>query len=250
VNQKAVDMIRILKEGRFEEGYQRLEKWLSEEEQRFMEELTVNTATDLVSVAVLYCQFSSAEKKPWKAIPVLDRVRGALRFLKDFIADREVLASTLQTVGNHYAYAGFFPEAAEYFSMALQETTEENMAYELAASYLYYHIRSGELINGEVTSRMETRFGKRRAKEMIETARRENEESLLLDPVEHTPEFLKIRFEIEREVDADLSASVEENKATTAFCFSYWSTKKKLLYEKFQIRWKTPAEMNPNVRFG
>ena len=33
------------------------------------------------------------------------------------------------------------------------------------------------------------------------------------------------------------------------FCHRIWSTKKRILKEKYNIDWKTPAEMNPGVMF-
>ena len=33
------------------------------------------------------------------------------------------------------------------------------------------------------------------------------------------------------------------------FCHTYWAYKKKILKEKFNIDWKTPQELNHDVRF-
>lgn len=33
------------------------------------------------------------------------------------------------------------------------------------------------------------------------------------------------------------------------YCYVFWDCKKKLLKEKYNISWKTPAEMNKNTRF-
>ena len=52
---------------------------------RFMEDLTVNTATDYVGAVILYAKICSVIKKPWKSYNYLETSRGALRFLKDYL---------------------------------------------------------------------------------------------------------------------------------------------------------------------
>ena len=49
-----------------------------------------------------------------------------------------------------------------------------------------------------------------------------------------------------QEIDESLSANPDES---VPFCVNYWNEKKRILSEKFSIQWKSPIEMNPNIRF-
>ena len=78
---------------------------------RFMEELTVNTATDYVGAVILYAKICSVVKKPWMAYNHLETSRGALRFLRDFMTDSNTLAETYFSYAEAYARGSFLPEA-------------------------------------------------------------------------------------------------------------------------------------------
>ncbi len=67
---------------------------------------------------------------------------------------------------------------------------------------------------------------------------------LKYDPIEDTPEFLKI----EDELEALIEAKIGKNRFL-GFCFFYWSAKKEILKEKYGIDWKSPSELNPHVMF-
>jgi len=66
----------------------------------------------------------------------------------------------------------------------------------------------------------------------------------------------RVEIEIEHEiVFASIDIEVEEvlnnhpRKGDLGFCHIYWETKKEILFQKHGIAWRTPAELNPNVRF-
>lgn len=46
---------------------------------------------------------------------------------------------------------------------------------------------------------------------------------------------------------------VDENgkplEAVFRSCHTYWSIKKRLMKEKYNVDWKTPAELNPGIQF-
>jgi hypothetical protein len=57
-------------------------------------------------------------------------------------------------------------------------------------------------------------------------------------------------------LNAKIDAALEEAMANLAdvrrgrgFCHQLWPEQKRILREKYQIDWKTPAEMNPMVLF-
>ena len=38
-------------------------------------------------------------------------------------------------------------------------------------------------------------------------------------------------------------------KGQMGYCHAFWGAKKRILAEKYKIKWKTPAEMNPHCKF-
>ena len=65
------------------------------------------------------------------------------------------------------------------------------------------------------------------------------------DPVEDTPEYISIQFELE-----ELIAEKLKNRPRgLGYCHIYWSVKKHILKEKYNIDWRSPAEMNPGTCF-
>ena len=211
----------------------------------FMDALTVNTATDYVGSVILYARICAAVKKPWKAFPKLEAARGALRFMKDFMADGEMLAETYRSFAEAYAYGGYLPEAVSCFADSARFFENRSAALDAYSSALFYQARFGkELIEDE--SVFAEKFGDDALADAKKNADSEASAQILTDPVESTDVFLKNRFEIEKLTDELLRASVNPD---VPFCALYWNTKKNVLKKKFGIEWKTPAEMNPNVRF-
>ena len=67
---------------------------------------------------------------------------------------------------------------------------------------------------------------------------------LKYDPVEDTPEFQAIKDELE----AKIIAKIGENSGM-GYCYLYWETKRDILKKDYGIEWKSPALLNPKVRF-
>ena len=68
--------------------------------------------------------------------------------------------------------------------------------------------------------------------------------TLKVDPVQATPEWEKVIYDIEKEVDEQL----KDEPRGMGFCHSYWSTKRAVL-ARHGIEWKSPSAMNPRVMF-
>ena len=217
---------------------------IDEMQGKFIEELTVNTATDYVGIVILYSKISAMMKKPWKAFPKLEAARGALRFLKDFMSDSDILGETYCSFGEAYAYGAFLPEAVSCFADAARYFDSEEKALDALSSAFFYQERIGKKVPDDL-SFAEEKFGKDKIGELKKNAREEVKAQILTDPVESTDDFLKIRFELEEITDELLS----ENREEGPFCALYWNTKKSVLKDKFGIEWKSPADMNPNIRF-
>ena len=68
---------------------------------------------------------------------------------------------------------------------------------------------------------------------------------LLTDPVEWTERWEEVIDEAE-----DLCAErLEKYPRGMGFCFALWHAKAEVLRERFGIEWRSPAVMNPHVRF-
>lgn len=67
---------------------------------------------------------------------------------------------------------------------------------------------------------------------------------LKADPVQMSPEWEEVIYDVEREVDEKL----KDETRGMGFCFGYWSAKRAAL-EKRGIQWRSPASMNPRVMF-
>lgn len=67
------------------------------------------------------------------------------------------------------------------------------------------------------------------------------------DPIENTPQFLKVVEEVNAEVTTALKEQGLEKKL--GYIHQFWALKKKILKEKYDIDWKSPREMNPQVIF-
>lgn len=67
---------------------------------------------------------------------------------------------------------------------------------------------------------------------------------LMFDPVERTPRWEEIIYEVEKKCDKRLKGEPRG----MGFCFGYWSVKRAVL-SKYDISWRSPAVMNPGVMF-
>ncbi len=211
----------------------------------FMEKLTVNTATDYVGGVILYAQICSAMKKPWKAFPILEASRGALRFLRDFMADSQTLAEIYNSFGDAYAYGTYFPEAVICYSEAARYFQSLEKANAALSSAFFYQARFGKELLTDLSFAQE-KFGIKRLDEIKNASVAEVEGQILTDPIESSEVYLKIRFDVEEKTDKILS---QKNLEGIPYCVLYWHTKKEVLKEDFGIDWKTPEEMNPHIRF-
>lgn len=67
---------------------------------------------------------------------------------------------------------------------------------------------------------------------------------LLFDPVERTPRWEEVWYDVEEECDRMMKG----HPRGMGFCFGFWAAQRQVL-KKYGIVWKSPAEMNPRVLF-
>lgn len=65
------------------------------------------------------------------------------------------------------------------------------------------------------------------------------------DSIEDSPKYKAVIKDVEKELEELL----KDKPRGTGFCHIYWYEKRRILKEKYGINWKSPAIMNPRVRF-
>ncbi len=245
MNTKIEKILSMVQKEEYKIALEECDSFVSENMNLFMENLTVNTATDFVGSVLLYGKICALYKKPWKCIPKMDSALGALRFLEDFMSDRNVLSETFHSVAEIYASSGFLPEAAKYYYKEACYANAGETFEKALAEMFFYEARFGKEIKYDL-SLLKGKISDDEVKEIKKSSVAEAENMILTDPVENTDSFLAARYEVEDAVDLALEKSSDD---TTPFCQKYWCEKKRILKERFSIEWRSPAEMNPNIRF-
>jgi hypothetical protein len=65
------------------------------------------------------------------------------------------------------------------------------------------------------------------------------------DKIEDNPKY-RTQIEVaEKEAEEECKAI----KGKMGYCHVYWGTKKRILKEKYGIKWKSPAELNKHTKF-
>ena len=64
------------------------------------------------------------------------------------------------------------------------------------------------------------------------------------DLVELTYKYYSIEKELEELIEKEIGKG-----GYLGFCHLYWKTKKRILKEKYNIDWKSPAELNPHILY-
>lgn len=71
------------------------------------------------------------------------------------------------------------------------------------------------------------------------------EKGLRNDPVEYTRRWEDIYYDVEDALEERFANAPRQ----MGFCFHFWSAKAELLKDKYNISWRSPAQMNPHVMF-
>lgn len=245
MNQTVDEIFRVLEKEDYFTALTLCADLIDHFQSRFMEDLTVNTATDYVGAVILYARISSAVKKPWMAFPFLESARGALRFLRDFMTDSDTLAESCFSFAEAYARGMFFPEAVTCFADAARYFTSNDKIKESFSNALFYQSRFGKKIIEDQTFAID-KLGKEVVSSLQREAKADADSLILTDPIESSDAFLRVRYDVEKLTDEILSKKKDEG---IPFCILYWKTKKSVLKEKFSLVWKSPADLNPNIRF-
>lgn len=246
MNQIVENILAAYKSKEWKRASSSCEEYISACKLSFMENLTADTATNFAGSVILFAQICAGEHKPWKAIPKLEDARGCLRFMEDFIQDREVFASTLYSFATSYEMAGFAPEALQYYRKVAEHTSDFELLENAAYSAYFFSLREHGEIESSLKKAVETKIGKETSLKLVAEAKEALSKLPKFDPIEQSEAFLKIRYDLETRIDQELSLLSDD----TPFFVRYWECKKRILLKEFGLTWKTPAECNPNMRFS
>jgi hypothetical protein len=114
-----------------------------------------------------------------------------------------------------------------------------------AYSIITCALNTAEGVTPEIEAMLQKDLGGENYASVCEEAREAKEAEPVFDPVELTPEYLAIRFELEEKIDEAL----EHERGYYDYCKEYWMAKRMLLRSEYGIRWKSPATLNPNEEF-
>lgn len=67
------------------------------------------------------------------------------------------------------------------------------------------------------------------------------------DSVEDTEKYREIKDELEKKINSMIN--INRKKETLGYCHIYWNYKKIILKRDYNIDWKSPEELNPEIIF-
>lgn len=67
------------------------------------------------------------------------------------------------------------------------------------------------------------------------------------DPIEDSEEYKRVEKEVDELAEKEADKIVPQG--WDGFCHVFWAVKKDILKKKYNIDWKSPAELNPDTMF-
>lgn len=222
----------------------------------FHAHLTTDLAVDMLYACILVQQFYAMDFAPWRAHTAIEDSKDALKAVAADGRDSDCLRYC-QAVAELYAEAKFWPEALTYAvqmhdaaSRLLQKgiTRLENGARldlrDTACAVCLYASQTADGLTEELMQKLTVELGAEEFAAVVKEAA-ETVGDTVIDPVELTPEYLAIRYELEEKIDEAL----EHQRGYYDYCKEYWMVKKLILRSDYGIAWKSPAVLNPGVEF-
>lgn len=155
------------------------------------------------------------------------------------------IASTIgASVYNHYLYEILL----RYIRSVLAENPEDESVKPLAKKMLKLQLLMNDpewcsyLWNDKLQDSIARLFT---SDELVKIMRNPKIGHLRRDPVEYTRRWEDIYYDVEDKIDERFMNAPRQR----GLCFRIWNAKRELLKEEYGIEWKSPAQMNPRVRF-
>ena len=218
---------------------------------------TADVAVDQLYTCLLVQQFHSMQFDLWRAHPAIESCRNALAIIEADGKWSDCLRYC-QDTANTYAEAHFWPEAL-YYSIHAHNSVRELLKQDVhvlengelldmedsAYSILTCALNTAEGVTPEIEETLRNDLGSDRYSSVLAEVQEMKDSEPVFDPVELTPEYLAIRYELEEKIDEAL----EHERGYYDYCKEYWMAKRLILRSDYGIRWKSPATLNPNEEF-
>lgn len=181
-----------------------------------------------------------------------DVADGVLELMRDELTSADVYKETIprlayalgESVYNHALYEILL----RYIKCVLKEYPEDRSVKPQAAKVLKLQVLFREpdfcsyLWDKELQSAIANLFTPEELVKIIHDPRIGH---LRKDPVEYTWEWENIFYDMEDKIEKRFANAPRH----MGLCFRIWSAKQELLAEEYGIEWRSPAQMNPRVRF-
>jgi hypothetical protein len=69
------------------------------------------------------------------------------------------------------------------------------------------------------------------------------------DPIEDDPAYRDRIKAAEKEAEASVKKFKQVKKGQRGYCHVFWGAKQRILREKYGIAWKSPSDLNPQIRY-
>lgn len=217
---------------------------------------TSELAVDLLYACLLLQQFHAMDFAPWRAHPYIADCQDALKAIAADGKDSDYLRFC-QATAETYAEARWWPEALHY-TIQMHEAAKRLMAkgvtllengalLDLRDSACAICLYASQTADGMTAALSEMLLADLGAEEYAVVTKEAHETigDTVTDPVELTPEYLSIRYELEEKIDEAL----EHQRGYYDYCKEYWMVKKLILRSDYGIQWKSPATLNPGTEF-
>jgi hypothetical protein len=218
---------------------------------------TADLAVDQLYTCLLLQQFHSIQFDSWRAHPAIERCQSALTMLEAEGRWSDCLRYC-QDTANTYAESHFWPEALAYAQRAytsMRELLGQNIKVlengelldlsDSAFSVITCALHTAEGVTLKMEAMLQADLGSEGYAAVYEEAKDAADSEPETDPVELTPEYLAVRFELEEKIDEAL----EHERGYYDYCKEYWMAKRMILRSEYGIRWKSPIVLNPNEEF-
>lgn len=232
------------------------ERMLERVSSAFSAHPTVDLAVDQLYACMLLQQFHQMAFDPWRAHPAIESCVNAMLLLEAEGRWSDCLRYC-QNTSDTYAEARFWPEALDYAIRAHRDvkqllsqkvTVLENGELldlrDSAFTICKYALHTAGGVTEELTAQLQEDLGAEAFAAVLLEAQDANDD-IITDPVELTPEYLAIRYELEEKIDEAL----EHERGYYDYCKEYWMAKRLILRSDYGIHWKSPATLNPNSEF-
>ena len=232
------------------------ERMLDRVSSAFSAHPTADLAVDELYACMLLQQFHQMQFDPWRAHPAIESCQNALTMLEADEKWSDCLRYCQATAGT-YAEASFWPEALIYAKRSHEcakqllakgvkvlENSEMLDLRDTAYTVCSYALHTAGGIDDTLVEMLQDDLGAETLASVL-TEVQENKDDTLIDPIEMSPEYLAIRYDLEEKIDEAL----EHERGYYDYCKEYWMAKRLILRSDYGIHWKSPAALNPNSEF-